>query len=293
MEPSRPPAGPVRPRPPGPAPQRPRAGAGPRVVATLALGIALPFVPGGIGTGKGGGDVVVNSLGMKMVLVPAGSFRMGTAPGEPFRQEEELPHRVRLTRGFRIAAAEVTQRQWLALMAHNRSQQRGDDWPVANVSWREAREFCEKLSDVEGALYRLPTEAEWEYACRAGSEDPVPREDLPVVAWFAENGPGTTHPVGAKAPNGWGLFDMLGNVAEWTLDAYGPYPPLEEADDPTGPADGHTKVVRGGAFRSFPPALRCAARTGTPESYQLAHVGFRVVRETGSARRAGPVSRRR
>jgi formylglycine-generating enzyme required for sulfatase activity len=269
---------PVRPLPPRvpSRPGRPRSGTS---AAALVLGLVVALGPAGAPAGDGG-DVVVNSLGMKMVLVPAGRFRMGSLPGETFRQDEEVPRRVRLTRSFRIAATEVTRGQWLALMPHDRSPGRGDDRPVTNVSWKDAQVFCAKLSDTEGARYRLPTEAEWEYACRGWAEEAVRGEDLTAVAWFAENGEDTTHPVGTKAANGWGLFDMLGNVAEWTLDAYGPYPLLEAEEDPAGPADRHTKVVRGGAYRSFPPALRCAARTGSPESYQLAHVGFRVVQET-------------
>jgi len=226
------------------------------------------------------GHAVVNSLGMRMVRVPGGSFRMGTPAGEPLRQDEELLHRVTLTRAFRIAATEVTQRQWLALMPSNRSPQRGDDLPVTSVSWKEAREFCLDLSKKEGARYRLPTEAEWEYACRAGAAlPPGGRADLKAVAWYADNSDETTHPVGRKKANAWDLHDMLGNVAEWTLDAYGPYPRVEEDSDPRGPAAGATRVVRGGSWRAFPPALRCAARTGTPESYQLPHVGLRVVQE--------------
>ncbi len=227
-----------------------------------------------------GGGAVVNSAGMRMVLVSAGSFRMGSPPGEPLRQEEESPRRVILTRAFRIAATELTQRQWLALMPRNPSPQRGDDLPVTSVSWLEAREFCLKLSQKEGATYRLPTEAEWEYACRAGgSSPPVSGAELAAVAWYADDSEGTTHPVGSKSPNAWGLHDMLGNVGEWTLDAYGPYPRVEEEKDPSGPATGSTKVIRGGSWRGFPPALRCAARTGTSESYQLPHVGLRVVLE--------------
>jgi formylglycine-generating enzyme required for sulfatase activity len=227
-----------------------------------------------------GGGVVVNSVGMRMVLVPAGSFRMGSVPGEPLRQEEEFPRRVTLTRAFRIASTEVTQRQWVALMPSNRSPQQGDDLPVTSVSWKEAQEFCLKLSQREGATYRLPTEAEWEYACRAGGADPpVGRAELGAAAWYADNSEETTHPVGLKRPNAWDLHDMLGNAAEWTLDVYGPYPRAEQDKNPTGPAAGPTKVVRGGSWRGFLPALRCAARTGTPESYQLPHVGLRVVRE--------------
>ena len=145
------------------------------------------------------GDVVVNSLGMRMVLVPAGTFRMGSPPGEPLRQEEEFPHRVTLTRGFRIASTEVTQRQWVALMPSNRSPRQGDELPVTSVSWQEAREFCLKLSQKEGATYRLPTEAEWECACRAGAADPPSvRAQLEAVAWYADNSQETTHPVAQR-----------------------------------------------------------------------------------------------
>ncbi len=224
-------------------------------------------------------DAVANSLGMRLVLLPAGSFLMGSPPGAPLRQDEEQPHRVTLTKAFRIAATEVTQQQWLAVMPANRSTQQGADLPVTDVSWKEAGEFCLKLSRREGVSYRLPTEAEWEYACRAGTGDPVGAGALAAVAWYADDSEGATHAPGLKKANAWGLFDMLGNVAEWTLDAYAPYPRVEQATDPDGPDTGSSRVVRGGAWRSFPPALRCAARVGTPESYQLAHVGFRVVQE--------------
>jgi formylglycine-generating enzyme required for sulfatase activity len=228
------------------------------------------------------GDAIVNSLGMRMVLVPGGTFRMGSPAGEPLRQEEEVPRRVSLTRAFRIASTEVTLRQWLALMPSDAGSPHGGELPATSLSWREAREFCAKLSQKEGATYRLPTEAEWEYACRAGAtEGPAERGAIEATAWYADNSDGTTHPVGQKGPNAWHLFDMLGNVAEWTSDAYGPYPRAEEDKDPVGPPTGTTKVVRGGSWRAFLPALRCAARTGAPESYQLPHVGLRVVLEVG------------
>ncbi len=239
--------------------------------------VVLAFAAGGSATeASPGADAVVNSLGLRMVLLPAGSFRMGSPAGAPMRQEEEHPRRVTLTHAFRIASTEVTQRQWVALMARDPSPQRGDDLPVTSVSWMDAQEFCLRLSQKEGATYRLPTEAEWEYACRAGAEEPG---GLEAVAWYAGNSDGTTHPVGLKRPNAWGLHDVLGNAAEWTLDAYAPYPRVVEETDPAGPGAGSTRVVRGGAWRSFPPALRCAARAGMPESYQLPHVGLRVVLE--------------
>ena len=223
-------------------------------------------------------DVVTNSIGMRMVRVAAGSFVMGSPPGEPLRQEEETPHRVTLTRPFRIGATEVTEGQWLAVIPQGRSPQTGDDQPMSSISWREAQEFCLKLSRKEGKTYRLPTEPEWEYACRAGAASSAAGDDLGAIAWYSENSDGSAHLVGLKAPNAWGLHDMLGNVGEWTMDAYAPYP-RENVKDPSGPATGTTKVVRGGSWRSFLPALRCAARVGTPESYQLPHVGLRVVQE--------------
>lgn len=251
-----------------------------RLLVALVLGAASVSSTYGQATRSPNGDVVANSLGMRMVRLPAGSFRMGSPPGEPLRQEEETPRRVTLTRPFRIAATEVTQRQWLALMPQNRSPQQGDDLPVTSVSWMEAQEFCDELSRKEGTTYRLPTEAEWEYACRAGGTSPsVAGAGNAAVAWYADNSDGTTHLVGLKGPNAWGLHDMLGNVGEWTTDVYGPYPRVGEDKDPAGPGTGSTRVVRGGSWRSFPPALRCAARVGTPASYQLPHVGLRVVQE--------------
>jgi formylglycine-generating enzyme required for sulfatase activity len=246
----------------------------------VAFMVALALGSPGRAADPPGGGAAVNTLGMGMVLVPAGIFVMGSPPGAPLRQEEETTRRVTLTRAFRISATEVTQKQWLALMPSNRSPQQGDNLPVTSVSWKEAQEFCQKLSQKEGTTYRLPTEAEWEYACRAeGADPPAAGPSLADVAWYADNSDGTTRAVGQKRPNAWGLHDMLGNVAEWTLDAYGAYPPVEEEKDPKGPATGTTRVVRGGSWRGFPPALRCAARTGNPESYQLPHVGLRVVRE--------------
>ena len=244
--------------------------------ARLALTVAAACLAGSHGrASEPSPDVASNSVGMRMVRVAPGTFLMGSPPGEPMRQEEETPHRVTLTRAFRIAATELTRRQWLAVMPRSGGSEPGDDRPITSVSWTEAREFCAALSRQEGKRYRLPTEAEWEYACRAGA---LGGTDLAATAWYSENSDGATHPVGLKAANAWGLSDMLGNAAEWTLDVYGPYP-REDVKDPTGAATGVSKVVRGGSWRSFAPALRCAARAGTPQSYQLPQVGVRVVQE--------------
>jgi len=237
------------------------------VAASTALAPAQPPAP----------PVSVNSLGMRMVLLPAGRFTMGSPAGAPMRQEEEWPHPVRLTKPFRISATEVTQAQWRALMPARVVPPAGDDLPAASLGWTDAVEFCRKLSEKERSVYRLPTEAEWEYACRAGADESTTADGLDAIAWYADDSGGAAHAVGTKRPSAWGLFDMLGNVAEWTGDAYAAYPQEAERTDPAGPASGTSRVVRGGSFRSFRPALRCAARTGTPESYQLAHVGFRVV----------------
>jgi formylglycine-generating enzyme required for sulfatase activity/endonuclease/exonuclease/phosphatase family metal-dependent hydrolase len=253
----------------------------PLLAAIFALLLAPAARPA---AAPGAPDVLVDSLGQRLVLVPAGSFRMGSPPGEPLRQDEETVRRVTLTRPFRIAATEVTRRQWLALMPPGPSAPSADDRPVTSVSWADAQEFCRRLSEKEGAVYRLPTEAEWEHACRAGAETPPSRAELAELAWFAENADGAAQAVAGKRPNAWGLHDTLGNAAEWTQDVYAPYPRVEAETDPTGPAAGTTRVVRGGAFRSFAPALRCAARAGAPASYQLPHVGFRVVREAGEER---------
>jgi formylglycine-generating enzyme required for sulfatase activity len=250
------------------------------LAAALAGAAALCLVPGApaaaLEPAPPGGMPIVNSAGMELVLVPAGTFTMGSPPGAPLRQEEETTRRVTLTKALRIATTEVTQKQWVAVMGAG--AQPTEDVPVTSVSWNDAQAFCRKLSQEEGFTYRLPTEAEWEYACRAGAA-PAVAVERDVVAWHAGNSDGAAHAVALKQANAWGLFDTLGNAAEWTQDAYAPYPRVEETD-PAVPATGGAKVVRGGSFRSFAPALRCAARTGVPASYQLAHVGFRVVRET-------------
>jgi hypothetical protein len=174
---------------------------------SLALVVGAGLSAGLPGHAEPPADVVTNSVGMRMVRVAPGTFVMGSPPGEPMRQEEETPHRVALTRAFRIAATEVTERQWLAVMPQRRALPASGDRPVASVSWKEAQEFCLELSRKEGRTYRLPTEAEWEYACRAGATSATAAGTDLAVAWYSENSDGTTHPVGVKAQNAWGLVD--------------------------------------------------------------------------------------
>ncbi len=231
------------------------------------------------------GDVITNSIGMKLAYVPAGSFEMGSAFDDPKHQYDEHPHTVRITRSFRIGIHEVTQSQWKAVMGEGRSSFAGDDLPVDSVSWKDAVTFCERLSEKEGRTYRLPTEAEWECACRAGVSGDLPDQGrLGDFAWYDRNSQETTHPVAKKLPNPWGIFDMLGNVSEWCLDRYAAEYPRQESVGPGGPGDSQVpardiRVVRGGSYDSFPDSCRCAARNSSPPSYQQKETGFRVVLE--------------
>ena len=148
---------------------------------------------------------------------------------------------------------------------------------MESVSWTDVQEFIRKLNEREGGeLYRLPTEAEWEYAARAGTTGPRYGE-TDEIAWYAGNSGGRTHPVGRKRPNAWGLHDMLGNVWEWTADWYGPYP-SGAASDPRGPASGSFRVRRGGGWYSDAGRCRSADRNGFEPSYRDFNLGFRLAR---------------
>ena len=146
-----------------------------------------------------------------MVYVTGGTFLMGSPDNEPDRDSDERPqHRVTVP-GFSMGKYEITQAQWKAVMGTNPSYFKGDNLPVENVSWNDAKEFCSKLSQMTGKQYRLPTEAEWEYACRAGTTGPY-AGNLDAMAWYSNNAGFKTHPVGQKRPNAFGLYDMHGNV---------------------------------------------------------------------------------
>ena len=215
---------------------------------------------------------------MTLVKISPAEFQMGSPGDEAMRQEEEKAHSVSVTRGFAICSTEVTQKQWAAVMGNNPSAVRGETLPVDSVSWTQATEFCRKLSEREGRTYRLPTEAEWELACRAGLPHAPPATVISQLAWYADNSDGASQPVATKSPNAWGLYDMLGNVAEWCLDYYAAYDQAA-VEDPRGPSTGRARVVRGGSWKNFRPALRPAARSSAPEAYQLGYIGFRVVLE--------------
>jgi len=226
------------------------------------------------------GHIITNSIGIRLAYIPAGSFLMGSPYDEAGRQEDEFQHKVTISRPFRISVTEITQAQWQIVIGINRSQFKGDSLPVEKMSWKEAVLFCQMLSEKEGRTYRLPTEAEWEYACRAGSMEAFAGSgDIEQVAWYANNSKNKTQPVATKKPNAWKLYDMHGNVSEWCLDYYAPDYPEHEVSDPRGPAEGKYHIIRGGAWDSFPPGCRSAARSSAPVSYQFKQTGFRIVLE--------------
>jgi formylglycine-generating enzyme required for sulfatase activity len=233
---------------------------------------------------------ITNSLGMRFVLIPAGRFMMGSPPTEIDHGDAERPHEVVLTKSFYMGTTEVTQSQWTAVMKTNPSFLEGADLPVETITWAEAVEFCDKLSAAENVVYRLPTESEWEYACRAGTTTPFStgttiRSDQAnydarktygsgVVGQYRE----ATTPAASFAANAWGLHDMHGNVWEWCADWFGEYPG-GTVTDPLGAKKGDARVVRGGCWINDPAICRSANRGHTePESWNF-HFGFRVVRE--------------
>jgi formylglycine-generating enzyme required for sulfatase activity len=218
---------------------------------------------------------------MEMVLIPAGHFLMGSPDSEQGRVVHEGPqHEVTISRPFYMGETEVTQAQYEAVMGKNPSTFNGETNAVNHVSWTDATEFCKKLSERTRRTVRLPTEAEWEYACRGGSKTRFcfgdVDEDLGDYSWSEANSGGTTHPVGQKEPNAWGLYDMHGNVWEWCADWYGEYP-KGPVTDPQGPASGTYRVLRGGCWLTAPSVHRSALRVLDPPSKRTAIYGFRVV----------------
>lgn len=223
---------------------------------------------------------VTNSIGMKFKLIPAGEFLMGAPPNEPDRVDGEGPqHRVRITRPFYLGVHEVTQAQYEKVMGTNPSFFEVPTQPVEKVAWDDAVEFCRRLGQEEKTEYRLPTEAEWEYACRAKTTTPFTFGDtlLAKEARFLGSGKGPCA-VGSYPANAFGLYDMHGNVFEWCQDWYGAdYYASSPANDPTGPASGQKRVARGGAW-AFPVGV-CRSAKRLPRSPQDRNpaTGFRVV----------------
>ena len=229
------------------------------------------------------GETYVNSLGMTFQRIPADTFSMGSAEG----QENERPVRsVVLTEDFYMAEHEVMQRSWNRLMEENPSEFLDPYHPVESVTWPEVQTFIQRLNErEEDNYYRLPTEAEWEYAARAGSATAYHYGDNPdrlgEYAWYALNAEGSTYPVRRKKPNAFGLFDMHGNVWEWVQDYYHPtYYRWGATTDPQGPSEGRGYVIRGGGWRGVPVDLRTANRGWALPDYASPILGFRLVRES-------------
>jgi formylglycine-generating enzyme required for sulfatase activity len=210
-------------------------------------------------------------------LIPAGSFLMGsTEDEEGHRSHNEAQHRVEITQPFLLKTTPVTQAQWGALLGNNPSYFQGDDRrPVEMVSWEDSARFCADLNVQTGGVYTLPTEAQWEYACRSGTTT-ARYGDLDAIAWYWGNASGTTHPVAQKQPNAWGLFDMLGNVFEWCQDWYNNDYPDQPQRDPKGPPSGIIRVARGGAWSCYAQYCRAARRGDYAPTNRHNNFGFRL-----------------
>ncbi len=237
---------------------------------------------------------ITNSIGMKLKLIPKGAFLMGSPQSDDKASYWEKPqHKVRITKPFYLSVHEVTQGQWEAVMetrpwSGETHVQEGSDYAASCVSWDDAVAFCAKLSSEEGKTYRLPTEAEWEYACRAGTTTQYHFGDdasrMGDYAWFDGNAWDVdekyAHRVGQKNANPFGLYDMHGNVCEWCADRYvEDYYSKSPVDDPMGPDSGQLRVLRGGSWGDrHPNRFRCAFRVMFLPGFRLDRYGFRLAR---------------
>ena len=224
--------------------------------------------------------------GMEFVLIPPGEFDMGSSSEEKDRSDSESPvHKVIIKNPFYMGKYSVTQKQWKKIMGNNPSHFKGEDRPVERVSWKEVQEFVKKLNAAEGTdKYRLPSEAEWEYACRAGTQTRYffgdDESKLNEYAWYAENSGSKTHPIGRKKPNPWGLYDMHGNVWEWVQDKW-------HENYNGSPSDGSAwedgdvsfRVSRGGSWYCNASSCRSASRFRRDPESRFSNLGFRLLRE--------------
>jgi uncharacterized protein (TIGR02996 family) len=250
-----------------------------RIVALLAERVA-PCVPRRrVALGEG--------VRMTFCFIPPGTFLMGSPQGEAGRRDDEPLHRVTLTSGFWLGESPVTQDQWQAVTGTNPCSRKGGDLPVAKVSWPACAAFARALGEKTGKRFRLPTEAEWECACRAGtttafhfgeegataqanpSGDFTYRDGRKSVSWR------DITPVGNFPPNAWGLFDMHGNIGQWCADWHGPV--AEDAIDPRGASTGTARVVRGGSWYFYPDNCRSAVRSANLPGSRYVGIGCRLV----------------
>ena len=214
---------------------------------------------------------------LEMMLIPAGKFMMGSPGAEAGRRENEMQHEVTLTKPFYMGKYEVTQEQWQVVMGNNPSSVKGARLPVTNVNWNDCQDFIRKLNTKMKGGYRLPTEAEWEYACRAGTKTEYSFGDS-ITKRDANYGPGgKSVAVGSYKPNGFGLYDMHGNVREWCEDWMADYP-SGEVIDPKGPLTGDNRAVRGGTFHDTISSAHSSSRCGNLPTDRHYHFGFRLAR---------------
>jgi len=246
-------------------------------------------------------ESLTNSLGMSFTRIPAGEFTMGLEDVDEAAfelpdgdvgniQDERPPHPVRITRDFYLGTTEVTQADWFALMDSRpgpESHWKRPDWvklPVVSVSWQDTQDFIARLNAKEpGTRYRLPTEAEWEYAARASSQGlrPFPLTELDNQAWYLKNSGDEPQPVASRQANAWGLYDMLGNAWEWVADRYGAdYYRRSATADPMGPETGGKRVRRGGSYHCQPHLVRPGYRAADLPETRYSVLGFRIVRDS-------------
>jgi formylglycine-generating enzyme required for sulfatase activity len=240
-------------------------------------------------------SITSKTTGAKLLLIPAGEFLMGSPDTElswdgKHESNESPQHQVRITKPFYLGETEVTQKQWRVVMGTEpwKGQdyvKEGDDYAATYVNWADAVEYCKRLSAKDGRTYRLPTEAEWEYSCRAGTQTKWSfgdsADELSEYAWYDANAWNLdekyAHRVGQKKSNGWGLRDMHGNVWEWCSDWYGEdYYKRSPGEDPSGPSEGSDRVYRGGGWHDFPVNSRSAIRLGDSPDSRFRSLGFRL-----------------
>ena len=230
-------------------------------------------------------ETITNRIGMELILIPSGSFKMGGDKNLEQAEDHETPrHRVNISKTFYMGKYVVTQREWFEIMNDNPSEFKDETRPVERVSWNDVQGFIQKLNEKEEAdTYRLPFEAEWEYAARADTESAysfrVDINTLTQYAWYRKNSDRKTRPVGRLKPNPWGLHDVHGNVHEWCQDWFDKnYYSQSPSKDPLGPSSGLAKVLRGGDWGSEDWYCRCASRSLSSPDRRSSRVGFRLIR---------------
>ena len=222
---------------------------------------------------------------MEMIWCEPGEFIMGSPVDETGRFDNEVRHKVSITKGFWLGKYEVTQRQWESVMRNNHSRFKGPDNPVENVSWQDCEAFIRRVNSVLGGVARFPTEAEWEYACRAGSDAPISGSGVIAdMAWYDLNSDSHTHEVGRVKTNAWGFYDMHGNVLEWCQDWFSL--PSGDAIDPKGPPSGSFKILRGGCWFFYERDCRSAYRLKREPSLRNCIFGLRLACSDDGAKSA-------